>query len=121
MATQKYVNTDKDGMGEYSDAPGKRSKVIGGTQSKAGAGRGVVNPQRTDEADDTYVTPADRKKMEKIVSDRKSDAAAEAAYNKASGMKKGGAVKKMASGGSVSASRRGDGCATKGKTKGRMV
>jgi hypothetical protein len=36
-------------------------------------------------------------------------------------MKKGGAVKKMASGGSVSASRRGDGCATKGKTKGRMV
>ena len=35
--------------------------------------------------------------------------------------KRGGAVKKMASGGSVSASRRGDGCATKGKTKGRMV
>ena len=35
--------------------------------------------------------------------------------------KRGGKVKKMASGGSVSASRRGDGCATKGKTKGRMV
>jgi hypothetical protein len=41
------------------------------------------------------------------------------------GMKKGGAVKKMATGGSVqkssSASRRGDGIASKGKTKGRMV
>ena len=38
------------------------------------------------------------------------------------GMKKGGAVKKMASGGKVSSSsRRGDGIATKGKTKGRMV
>jgi hypothetical protein len=40
----------------------------------------------------------------------------------AGGMKKGGKVKKMAKGGSVSsASKRGDGCATKGKTKGRFV
>jgi hypothetical protein len=38
------------------------------------------------------------------------------------GMKKGGAVKKMASGGKVSsASKRADGCAIKGKTRGRMV
>jgi hypothetical protein len=35
------------------------------------------------------------------------------------GMKKGGAVKKMASGGS--ASSRGDGCAQRGKTRGRML
>jgi hypothetical protein len=36
--------------------------------------------------------------------------------------KKGGKVKKMAKGGSVSsASKRADGCATKGKTKGRFV
>jgi hypothetical protein len=35
-------------------------------------------------------------------------------------MRKGGKVKKMAKGGSV-ASKRGDGCATKGKTKGRFV
>jgi hypothetical protein len=35
---------------------------------------------------------------------------------------KGGKVKKMAKGGSVSsASKRGDGCASKGKTKGRFV
>jgi len=38
------------------------------------------------------------------------------------GMKKGGTVKKMAKGGSTSsASKRGDGCAIKGKTKGRFV
>ena len=37
-------------------------------------------------------------------------------------MKKGGTVKKYAAGGSVgSASRRADGCATKGKTKGRYI
>jgi hypothetical protein len=35
-------------------------------------------------------------------------------------MKKGGKVKKMAKGGST-ASKRADGCATKGKTKGRFV
>ena len=45
-----------------------------------------------------------------------------AAAAKGLGMKKGGAVKKMASGGKVSsASKRGDGCAIKGKTKGKMV
>jgi hypothetical protein len=38
------------------------------------------------------------------------------------GMKKGGTVKKMAKGGSVSsASSRADGCAIKGKTKGRFI
>jgi len=38
------------------------------------------------------------------------------------GMKKGGKVKKMAKGGSVSsASKRGDGCAIKGKTRGKLV
>lgn len=38
------------------------------------------------------------------------------------GMKKGGKVKKMASGGKVSsASSRADGCAQRGKTRGRMV
>jgi hypothetical protein len=38
------------------------------------------------------------------------------------GMKKGGKVKKMAKGGSVgSASKRADGCAKRGKTRGKMV
>jgi hypothetical protein len=45
------------------------------------------------------------------------------ALGRALGLKKGGKVKKMASGGVVksSASRRGDGIAARGKTKGRMV
>lgn len=38
----------------------------------------------------------------------------------AEGMKKGGKVKKMAKGGST-ASKRADGCCTKGKTRGRFV
>jgi hypothetical protein len=42
------------------------------------------------------------------------------ASKKPAGMKRGGAVKKMAKGGST-ASKRADGCATKGKTKGRFV
>ena len=36
------------------------------------------------------------------------------------GKAKGGAIKKMASGGSVSASRRGDGIAQRGKTRGKI-
>jgi len=45
------------------------------------------------------------------------------ALGRSLGLKKGGKVKKMASGGVVksSASRRGDGIAARGKTKGRMV
>ena len=40
----------------------------------------------------------------------------------AMGMKKGGCVKKMSSGGKVgSASKRADGCAQRGKTKGKMI
>ena len=40
---------------------------------------------------------------------------------KPAGMKHGGAVKKMAKGGSVSsASKRADGCAQRGKTRGKM-
>jgi hypothetical protein len=42
-------------------------------------------------------------------------------FSPMSGAKKGGAVKQMAKGGSVSASKRADGCAVRGKTKGRMV
>jgi hypothetical protein len=41
-------------------------------------------------------------------------------YYDSDDMKRGGSVKKMASGGSVSASSRGDGIASKGKTRGRM-
>ena len=80
----------------------------------AGAGRGFVNPQRTDESDADYITPSQRADMEREVADQRASAAAEAAYNKASGMKKGGKV-------SGSASKRADGIAQRGKTRGTIV
>jgi hypothetical protein len=52
---------------------------------------------------------------------QKQNEAANEMKRESRGMKKGGAVKKMASGGSVSsASSRGDGIAQRGKTRGKM-
>ena len=79
-------------------------------KKEAGAGRGFVNPQRTDESDEEYVTPAQRYGMEQQRKTVKDQAATTKAYDKAAGMKQGG-----------SASARADGCCTKGKTKGRLV
>lgn len=59
-------------------------------------------------------------KKKKGASDKPGDAADVMAMEAGEGMKRGGKVKKMAKGGST-ASKRGDGCATKGKTKGRLV
>lgn len=42
-------------------------------------------------------------------------------YAEAGGMKRGGSVKRYSSGGSVSASRRGDGIASRGKTRGKII
>lgn len=42
-------------------------------------------------------------------------------FAESGGMKRGGKVKRYASGGSVSASRRGDGIASRGKTRGRII
>ena len=80
------------------------------TKKEAGAGRGFVNPQRTDEPDSTYVTPKERYDMEKQIQEEKESAQAEKSYNKAVGMKKGG-----------SASKRADGIAQRGKTRGTIV
>jgi hypothetical protein len=79
-------------------------------KKEAGAGRGFVNPQRTDESDEEYVTPAQRYGMEQQSKTAKDQAATTKAYDKAAGMKQGG-----------SASSRADGCCTKGKTKGRLI
>ena len=79
-------------------------------KKEAGAGRGFVNPQRTDESDEEYVTPAQRYGMEQQSKTAKDQAATTKAYDKAAGMKQGG-----------SASSRADGCCTKGKTKGKFV
>ena len=70
---------------------------------------------------DAEVSPAMQARMQKMLDEQKASRENEREYNRAStipprpGMKKGGAVKKYAGGGRV------DGCATKGKTKGRFV
>lgn len=64
------------------------------------------------------------RKQDKMEAEEQLRAQEKAAAEQAAaqGMKKGGRVKKMAKGGSVgSASKRADGCATRGKTRGRMV
>ena len=85
------------------------------TKKEAGAGRGFVNPPTVAEMNNPsdYITPKQRMQMEEEVADRKASAAADKAYNKAMGMKKGGSVS--------SASKRADGCAMKGRTKGKMI
>ena len=88
--------------------------VIPGQMSPTpGAGRGMVNPQPVNVSDEDYVSPSDRFEMEKQRKEDREMRQAEKSFNKSSGMKKGGSVS--------TASRRADGIAQKGKTKGRMV
>jgi DNA-directed RNA polymerase beta' subunit len=103
-------------------------------RKNAGAGRGFVNPQRTDESDEDYVTPAQRSEMEKDLAMEREKANNEKMYNASSKMAKGGVTAKymsftktgkpagmrnvMAKGGS--ASSRADGIAQRGKTRGKM-
>lgn len=83
-------------------------------KSEAGAGRGKVNPKTVAEMEDEKRSPAEREARQ-MMKDRANAKAAEAAYNKAM-------PNPYAKGGSVgSASKRADGCATKGKTKGTMI
>ena len=81
------------------------------TKKQAGAGRGFVNPQRTDESDATYVTPKERYDMEKQKEEEKTSEQTDKAYNKSMSYAKGG----------MTASKRADGIAQRGKTRGTMV
>jgi hypothetical protein len=74
----------------------------------------LAQSQRNKNNRRTAATAAEAAAIKKAEFDAKRNAAAGPT------MKKGGKVKKMAKGGSV-ASKRADGCATKGKTKGRFV
>lgn len=75
-----------------------------------------------------YETPAERRSRESKESKNKSvtpysrtqTERDDEALTRGSAMKRGGAVKKMASGGLASASRRGDGIAQRGKTRGKI-
>jgi len=80
-------------------------------------------PRRTPGSLDEVIYPETRAKMQEAkadVADAKASAEAGAEYDKATTVgKRMGGTTKMASGGS--ASSRADGCASKGKTRGKMV
>jgi len=76
-------------------------------KSEAGAGRGFVNPPTVAEMEDAKRTPAQREAIQEMKD------AKDRAKIKAMGYAKGGKV--------GSASKRADGIATKGKTKGTMI
>jgi hypothetical protein len=79
----------------------------------AGAGRGFVNPKTVAEMNDEARSPAEREARQ-MMKDRKAAKEADAAYEKAM-------PNPYKAGGKVSASSRGDGCAVKGHTRGKMV
>ena len=113
MPAPKYINYDEDGMGTYSDTPGQKSRVVGGTQSKAGAGRGGQGGPTAKQADENraMMSAAERAARDDM-QEQKDMRDAEKAYNKSlTSMKKGG----------MTASARADGIATKGKTRGKIV
>ena len=82
-------------------------------KSEAGAGRGFVNPKTVAEMADEERSPAERE-ARRMMKDRKEAKKADAAYNAAM-------PSPYKAGGKVSASSRGDGCCTKGHTRGKMV
>ena len=116
-------------------------KVLGNASMLGGAitGKGMFGKGLTALADSGYgmLVPMSylaQNRRDKLLAEDAAMATAEEDANRnaavrrlMSGMKKGGKVKakaktpkKMAKGGST-ASKRGDGCATKGKTRGKMV
>jgi hypothetical protein len=98
---------DKSGLGSAAEkAANRRDKVELSKDAKA----------RLDEEEvDNY-----RRETEAEDKERKAYSGKDEENYKGDGMKRGGKVKKMASGG-MTASKRADGIATKGKTKGRFV
>jgi len=101
--------TSKPNLGEQGRASKENERMIKGAASDVGTAI-------MDYANKPYVSPAARKADEnkgKTYRDLNGN------IKTRTGMKHGGAVK-MASGGSASASRRGDGIAQRGKTRGKM-
>ena len=86
-----------------------------GLSELADSGLGMLVPM-------SYLAKSQRDKKKKGAAGKTGGAEEVVAMEAGEGMKRGGKVKKMAKGGSVSsASKRGDGCATKGKTRGKFV
>lgn len=101
-------------------------KVLGSVSPVAGAitGKGAFGKGLTALADSgmgmlvpmSYLAGSQRDKVKA----RRAEEARTASAGPRTTMKCGGGVKKMAKGGST-ASKRADGCATKGKTRGKLV
>lgn len=93
----------------------KQDKQMPAPVKEAGAGRGFVNPKPVNVKDEDYVSPKDRMDMEEQMREEKMQRANDAAYERSrtTSYKKGGSV--------GSASKRADGCAVRGKTKGKML
>jgi len=82
----------------------------------------LLNPKKAAEIADK-IKEEDEKKKEAVLEQQRRKRMAQRRGMGAArpGMKKGGSTKKMAKGGKASsASKRGDGCAMRGKTKGKM-
>ena len=90
-------------------------EVIAGPRSPvAGAGRGMVRPRLVNESEEDYVTPAMRAAMEEQKREAKDTEATGKAYERSR-------TTPFAKGGKVgSASKRADGIAQRGKTRGKM-
>ena len=104
-----------------------RSAVTTGVNAAKNSANAVKNSAPAKAVREAQFTRAAAKDADDIAAagQAKETAEAVARANKflpeeAFSFKRGGAVKKMAFGGSVSASRRGDGIAQRGKTRGRM-
>jgi hypothetical protein len=90
---------------------GMIDKLLG--RSEAGAGRGKVNPATIAEMEDAKRSPAEREARQ-MMRDRAEAKMAESEYNKAM-------PTPYAKGGKVgAASKRADGIAERGKTRGKM-
>ena len=94
-----YKKYTESGMGIYSDTPGPgRTEVVGKNQSRAGAGRGSVNPPVKPSR-----TTAEKEMLQEVRDAKDRKTISDMGYKK---------------GGSVS---RGNGIAQRGKTKGRYI
>jgi len=133
MSSPKVARSEKAPSASVAKAPasstampegafrGRRSDIVGGGRS---GGRGGPEAGEGSESKPAGAYRGMRSDPEPVGAYRsiRSNPEPEGAYRGTrSDMKKGGAVKKMASGGMTSsASKRADGIASKGKTRGRM-
>ena len=120
VAYQQFKN---DGIEAIDTEPGMISRLFGVTKNepKYQAAREMKKALESERARANIPDEADEQRKAMYDSAKKDDMDLPAG---ARTYKKGGKVKakKMAKGGSVSsASKRADGCAVKGKTKGRMI